>query len=123
MPTNCLHRLDSIEERLGLRACPQGSLCYRCEMAKLHADLHGEDWGGCDGRPSRFIDRSREPSYDERRLAIADLADAELEQAATDLRILIARQEIDTTDSGNCAGGGAEESSIAHMSLVNTEPL
>jgi hypothetical protein len=104
MVNGYLHRLEALEERLRFRECPEGLLCYRCEMAKLHAELHGVDWGGCDGRPSRFIDRSRKPTEYELSLAIADLTEAELEQAAADLRILIARQEeaasADTVASG-----------------------
>jgi hypothetical protein len=62
-------------------------------MARLHAEIHGSDWSGCDGKPSRFIDRSRKPTEAEVSLAIAGLTEAEVEQVAADLRILIARQE------------------------------
>src|SRR5215470_9693000 len=93
MVNGYLHRLEALEERLAFRECPEGSLCFRCEMAKLHADIHGSDWSGCDGRPSRFIDRSRKPTEAEISLAIGDLTEAEVEQVAADLRILIAMQE------------------------------
>ena len=93
MASSYLHRIETVKERLGFRECPEGLLCYRCEMAKLHAEIHGSDWGGCDGKPSRFIDWSHNPTQQEISLAIADLTDAELEQSIADLRILAARQQ------------------------------
>jgi len=93
MVNGYLHRVEALEERLRIRECPEGSLGFRCEMAKLRAELHSSDWSGCDGKPSRFIDRSRKPTEADLSLAIADLTQEELEQAAADLRILIAMQE------------------------------
>ena len=93
MVNGYLHRVEALEERLKIRECPEGSLCFRCELAKLHAELLGSDWSGCDGKPSRFIDRSRKSTEDELSLALTDLTEAEVEQAASDLRILVAMKE------------------------------
>jgi hypothetical protein len=89
MVNSYLHRIEAIEERLGIRECPKGPLCFKCEMAKLHAELHGGDWGGCDAMPSRFVDWPREDQTDQ---AIGELTEAALDQLIADLEILAARQ-------------------------------
>ena len=111
MVNGYLHRLEALEERLAFRECPEGSLCFRCEMAKLHAEIHGSDWSGCDGKPSRFIDRSRKPTDDEISRAIADLTEEEVEQVAADLRILIAMQE-EAARAGTVASPTSEAISL-----------
>jgi hypothetical protein len=45
-----LHRLDAIAARLGTKPCGD-QLCVKCCLAKLHADLQGGEWSGCDGLP------------------------------------------------------------------------
>jgi hypothetical protein len=92
MVNSYLHRIEAVEERLGIRGCPEGALCFRCGMAQLHAELHGETWAGCDGKPSsfRFVDLPN-ASEDDIQRAIANLTFAELDQHIANLRILIAR--------------------------------
>ena len=87
MASSYQHRLEAVEERLGIRECPKGSLCYKCYRAKLHAVAHGQEWSGCDGRPSRF-DCS---SHDQIERALAELTQAELEQDIADLEILVGK--------------------------------
>lgn len=49
MASSYLHRLDALEERLGVKQCDD--LCARCLLAKLHAEKHGSEWAGCNSRP------------------------------------------------------------------------
>ena len=44
------HRIEALEERLGVGQCGDEP-CLKCQIARYRAEQRGVDWSGCDKRP------------------------------------------------------------------------